>query len=287
LELIIISGLSGAGKSRVAAVLEDMDFYCVDNMPVSMMPKFVELCVDTRGKYERVALVTDVRALEDISEFFAALDEMREMKCEIRIIYVEAEVDTIVKRYKETRRRHPLDTRFRGLEEAVRAEISRLSPLRERTDDIIDTTGLTLGNLQRLLFTRMEGQESNKALNVNIKSFGFKHGIPIEADLMFDVRFMPNPHYVAGLQSKTGLQEDVKDYVFAHEQSGEFFQRLCDMMDFLLPHYIEEGKRYLVVCIGCTGGRHRSVAISEALTEYLDQNGYPVDCIHRDIEKGG
>jgi len=287
MELIIISGLSGAGKSRVAAVLEDMDFYCVDNMPVSMIPKFAELCVATRGKYERVALVTDVRALEDISEFFAALDEMREMNCEIRILYVEAEVDTIVKRYKETRRRHPLDVGFSGLEEAVRAEINRLAPLRAATDDIIDTTGLTLGNLQRLLFTRMEGHESNKALNVNIKSFGFKHGVPIEADLIFDVRFMPNPHYIAELQAKTGLQAEVKEYVFAHEQSGEFFRKLCDMMDFLLPYYIEEGKRYLVVCIGCTGGRHRSVAISEALTEHLSKNGYPVDCIHRDIEKGG
>jgi len=286
MEVVIVSGLSGAGKSRVAAVLEDIDFYCVDNMPLSMMPKFAELCLATHGRYERVALVSDVRSLENISELFLTLDEMRKMGCVVRILFVEAEMETIVKRYKETRRRHPLDMGGgRSLEDAVKAEIDILAPVREQADEIIDTTGLTLNRLQRRLFARfMEGQE-DKALNVNIKSFGFKHGLPIEADLLFDVRFMPNPFYIKDLQAKTGLEEPVRDYVFGHKQSREFFDRLCEMLNFLLPHYIEEGKRYLVVCIGCTGGRHRSVAIASALAEYLEKNGYPVDCIHRDIEK--
>ena len=286
MEVIIISGLSGAGKSRVAAVLEDMDFYCVDNMPVSMMPKFAELCLATRGRYERVALVTDVRALENIGELFEALEEMRSMGCGIRIVFVEADVATIVKRYKETRRRHPLEAEGTGLEEKVRSEIRILAPVRAQADEIIDTTGLNLSRLQsRLLKLFMSGQ-IERSINVNIKSFGFKHGLPLEADLVFDVRFLPNPYYVAELQEKTGLEKEVYDYVFSFDEAEEFYKRLCDMLEFLLPRYIEEGKRYLVVCIGCTGGHHRSVAISERLAQHFGGKGYPVDCVHRDIEKG-
>ena len=285
MEITIVSGLSGAGKSRVVKVLEDMDFYCVDNMPVSMMPKFAELCLATHGRYDRVALVTDVRALENISELFKTLEEIEEVGCSYEILFIEAEVETIVRRYKETRHRHPLETQGRSLEETVKKEIEMMVPVREHASEIIDTTGLTLNKLQRRLFNRyMDGQEY-KALSVNVKSFGFKHGLPIEADLLFDVRFMPNPFYDPELRDKTGLDDLVKDFVFSLEQSNEFFSRLCDMLDFLLPHYIEEGKRYLVVCIGCTGGKHRAPAIAQALAEYLGEQGYPVDCIHRDIDR--
>jgi len=285
MDIVIISGLSGAGKSRAAKVLEDMDFYCVDNMPVSMMPKFAELCLATHGRYERVALVTDVRALEDIGDLFKTFEEMQEIGCGHKILFIEADVDTIVRRYKETRHRHPLDTAGLSIEQAIKKEMEMLAPVRARADEIIDTTGLTLNKLQRRLFKKFMDEQEHKALSVNIKSFGFKHGLPIEADLIFDVRFMPNPFYIDGLKDLNGLDDLVKDYVFSLQQSNEFFSRLCDMLEFLLPYYIEEGKRYLVVCIGCTGGKHRSPAIAHALSEYLSELGYPVDCIDRDIEK--
>jgi len=282
---VIISGISGAGKSRVAAVLEDLEFYCVDNMPLSMMPKFAELCLATQGRYERVALVTDVRALENIDELFKTFDEMRELGCVLTILYVEAETETIIRRYKETRRRHPLDITGSNLEEAVKEEIELLAPVRSQADEVIDTTGLTLGKLQRRLNVLFMEDADHKALNVTIKSFGFKYGLPVEADILFDVRFMPNPFYIQELRSKTGLDVIVKDYVFGFEQSNEFFEHFCKMLDFLFPHYIEEGRRYFVICLGCTGGKHRSPAVAEALMEYLREQGYPVDCLHRDIDR--
>ena len=285
MDIIIISGLSGAGKSRVAALLEDLDFYCVDNMPVSMIPRFAELCLATSGRYEHVALVTDVRAIENVGELFKALDEMREIGSIPKILFVEAEVETIIRRYKETRRRHPLSVTGRSVEESIKVEMEMLAPVREMADEIIDTTGLTLNKLQRTLVNRFRNEQEFKSLNITVKSFGFKHGNPIEADLLFDVRFMPNPFYIKELRDKTGLDDAVKDYVFGLPHCEEFFKHLSNLVDFLLPHYIEEGKRYLVICIGCTGGRHRAPAIAQELAEHLNEQGYPVECIHRDIEK--
>jgi UPF0042 nucleotide-binding protein len=285
MDVLIISGLSGAGKSRVAAVLEDMDFYCVDNMPVAMMSKFAELINAAHGRYERVALVTDVRTITNSGELFTALDELRAVGLGFKILFVEADVPTIVKRYKETRRRHPLDPEGHNLEAAVRREIELLQPIHDHADEIIDTSNLTLGSLQSRVIGIFPGQIAQHPLGVNVKSFGFKYGVPIEADLVFDVRFLPNPYYVPELRDLTGADAPVYDYVMASELSREFLKKLFDMIDFQLPQYIEEGKRYLVVCIGCTGGHHRSVAIARALHEHIEELGYPSDCVHRDSGK--
>ena len=285
MEVLIITGLSGAGKSRVAAVLEDSDYYCVDNMPVQMMAKFAELCLATRSRYDRVALVTDVRAIDNVGELFSALDEVLAVGASLRILFVEADTATIVKRQKEARRRHPLDTAGLGLEDAVLREIAMLAPLRERADEIIDTSNLTLGNLQRRIFGMIAVEGQDREISVMIKSFGFKFGIPIEADLVFDVRFLSNPYYIAELRDLTGLDDAVYDYVMGIDMTMQFLEKLTDMMDFLLPQYIEEGKRNLSVCIGCTGGHHRSVSIARALHDHLKKRGYPVDCVHRDSEK--
>lgn len=285
MEILIISGLSGAGKSRVANILEDLDFYCVDNMPVVLMPKFAELCLVTRGRYERVALVTDVRGRESFDELFKALDEMHQMGCDYKILFIEASVEAIVKRYKETRRRHPLDPDGKNLEVAVHKEIRMLETVRNRADYIIDTTSLTLGKLQRRLYKIFTSGQDEKTLNVNVISFGFKYGIPIDADMVFDVRFLPNPFYISDLRDLCGLDKPVSDFVFSHDQSNEFMHHLEGMMEFLLPNYEEEGKHSLTVCVGCTGGHHRSVAIAQKLANFIREKGYPAESIHRDVNK--
>ncbi len=285
MDILIISGLSGAGKSRVAAALEDLDFYCVDNMPVTLIPKFAELCVATRGRYERVALVTDVRSRESFDELFESLDELTALGLEYKILYVDATLETIVKRYKETRRRHPLTGEGLSLVEAVQREMRMLEPVRSRANYVIDTTGLTLGRLQRNLIRIFGGGADNK-IKVTVMSFGYKYGIPIEADIVFDVRFLPNPFYVPELQNKTGQSKDVVDYVFKNGQAEEFLRRFEGLLEYLLPNYEEEGKLSLAVCIGCTGGRHRSVAISEAIAKLFSEKGYSTECIHRDADKG-
>ena len=284
MDILIISGLSGAGKSRVAAALEDLDFYCVDNMPVTLIPKFAELCVATRGRYERVALVTDVRSRESFDELFESLDELTALGLEYKILYVDATLETIVKRYKETRRRHPLTGEGLSLVEAVQREMRMLEPVRSRANYVIDTTGLTLGRLQRNLIRIFGGGADNK-IKVTVMSFGYKYGIPIEADIVFDVRFLPNPFYVPELQNKTGQSKDVVDYVFKNGQAEEFLRRFEGLLEYLLPNYEEEGKLSLTVCIGCTGGRHRSVAISEAIAKLFSEKGYSTECIHRDADK--
>jgi len=283
-KFLIISGLSGAGKSKAAGILEDMDFYCVDNMPVVLIPKFAELCLATRGRYECVALVTDIRGRESFDELFKALDEMYNMGCDYHILFIEASVDTIVRRYKETRRRHPLDIDG-DIEGAIRREKQLLSAVRERADFIIDTTEFPINRLQSELFRLFIGKKEERSIDVNVISFGFKYGIPTNADLVFDVRFLPNPFYISELASKSGLEEPVQEYVFKHDQTREFMKKLEDMIEFLLPFYIEEGKYSLVIAIGCTGGHHRSVAIAEELGAFIASKGYHVDTGHRDVGK--
>lgn len=285
MKFLIISGLTGAGKSRTAGMLEDLDYYCVDNMPVVLIPKFAELCIATRGRYDKVALVTDVRGRESFDDLFKALDEMHNMGFDYEILFIEASPETIVKRQKEQRRKHPLDPEGMDLESAVYREKRMLSGIRDRAKYIIDTTDYTLGRLQSVVFDLFATEKESRGISVNLVSFGFKFGIPIDADLVFDVRFLPNPYYVAELSQKTGLDEDVMDYVFSHPQTGEFMKRLTSLLEFLIPCYIEEGKHSLVIAIGCTGGHHRSVAIARAVSAFVKKCGYRSECIHRDIEK--
>ena len=286
MEFLIISGLSGAGKSRVADILEDLDYYCVDNMPVALLPKFAELCLATRGRYERVALVTDARERESIDELFGALDELWAKGVEYRILYMEADKQTIIKRYKETRRPHPLLEAGETIERAIERETRMLAPVRERADFVINTTGLTTAMLQSRVGDLFLGAEPRRSIAITVTAFGYKYGLPMDSDLVFDVRFLPNPFYVEGLRTKSGVDAPVYDYVFGYDDTRKFMNYLTEMIDFLLPLYIEEGKYVLNISVGCTGGRHRSVAIVRALADHLTEAGYTVSRIYRDVDKG-
>ena len=256
MELIVISGLSGAGKSKVASFLEDMGFYVVDNMPSPLLPKFAELSMAAPGRYERVALVTDIRGGQTFDGLFEALDALHAMGCEHKILFVEAGTETIIKRYKETRRIHPLAERMLSLDAAVEQERTVLAPVRQRADYVIDTTVLSTAKLRGVLL-RLFGRDSDRpAMSVSVVSFGFKYGIPMEADLVLDVRFLPNPYYIAELRHQTGLDDGVYNFVFGYQQTRDFMGHLEQLMGFLLPQYAEEGKTVLVVGVGCTGGRH-------------------------------
>ena len=283
MEFIIISGLSGAGKSKAASFMEDMGFVCVDNLPAPLIPKFAELGMAGTGEYDRVVLVTDVRSGTNFSALFQSLEALKGMKCPYRILYMDASDDVIIKRYKETRRSHPLAEECDSLEGAIALERRMLAPLRERAEFVVDTSDLSTAKLRGELL-RLFGRGSQEgAMTVSVTSFGFKHGLPREADLVFDVRFLPNPYYVQELRPRTGLDDGVRDYVFSGGAAGEFLEKLQDLVGFLLPKYVEEGKTALVVAVGCTGGHHRSVAIAHALAAYIRGRGYPVTESHRDL----
>lgn len=285
MELIVISGLSGAGKSKVASFLEDMGFYVVDNMPSPLLPKFAELSMAAPGRYERVALVTDIRGGQTFDGLFEALDALHAMGCEHKILFVEAGTETIIKRYKETRRIHPLAERMLSLDAAVEQERTVLAPVRQRADYVIDTTVLSTAKLRGVLL-RLFGRDSDRpAMSVSVVSFGFKYGIPMEADLVLDVRFLPNPYYIAELRRQTGLDDGVYNFVFGYQQTRDFMGHLEQLMGFLLPQYAEEGKTVLVIGVGCTGGRHRSVAVTRALAEFVRQKGYSATENHRDMTR--
>ena len=285
MEFLIITGLSGAGKSRAADVLEDIEFYCVDNMPVALIPKFAEFCIATGGKYEKVALVTDVREGGSFDELLQALDVLEKNGCSCHVLYMDADTRTLIRRYKESRRPHPLAAPGISIEEAVKREVELLAPVRERADYIINTSSLTLGMLQNRITSIFSDNSRRRELDVTVMSFGYKFGLPMEADLVMDARFLPNPFYIDELRGLTGLDAPVAEYVFSHSQSRDFLLRIEDLIDYLIPFYLEEGKYSLTVAIGCTGGRHRSVAIASALSEHLNAVGTPAVNVNRDIDR--
>ena len=284
MEFIIVSGLSGAGKSRVASFLEDMGFYCVDNLPAPLIPRLAELCMAS-AKYERVALVTDIRGGQTFDGLFEALKSLEGIHCDYKILFVESSTETIVKRYKETRRSHPLAQNGRSLTQSVELERTTLAPVRARAEYLVDTTALTTAKLKGEIFRLFGGDGKAPAMSVSVISFGFKYGIPIEADLVFDVRCLPNPFYLADLRPLTGLDEGVHSFLMGYQQTRDLIAHLEDLLSFLLPLYVEEGKTALVIGIGCTGGQHRSVAITHVLADFVRQKGYNSSENHRDMTR--
>lgn len=284
MEFLIISGMSGAGKSQAADILEDMGYYCVDNMPLALLPRFAELCLASRGRYDHVALVTDVRERESVDGLLPALDGLWDMGLEYRILYIEADVPTIVRRYKSSRRPHPMQEPGGTIDDAVRREARALEPVRERADYIINTSGLTTAMLQSRIRELLGS--ADKRFSVTVTAFGYKYGLPLDADLVFDVRFLPNPYYVSELRPLSGLDEGVARFVLDRDEAREFMDRLTALLDFVMPLYAEEGRYTLHIAIGCTGGRHRSVAVADAIARRLSEKSGNVTAAFRDIEKG-
>ncbi len=282
MELIIVTGLSGAGKSKVINTLEDLGYFCVDNVPPPMLEKFAQLGRTSRGNTQKMALVVDARGGEMFSDFTGALESLRKEGYPFRMLFLDADDETLLRRYKEGRRRHPLLERSAlTIEDAIRQERQMLAQARQQADYVFDTSLTTIAQLrervvQTFLSTPAQG------MTVQCLSFGFKNGLPMEADLVFDVRCLPNPFYVPELREHTGLEAPVRDYVMAAPQSRELLRRLFDLMDFLIPLYVQEGKSRLTVAVGCTGGRHRSVAFAQAIGEHLRESGVPVVITHRD-----
>ncbi|MBR0283091.1 MAG: RNase adapter RapZ [Oscillibacter sp.] len=287
MEILIISGLSGAGKSKTASFLEDMGFYIVDNMPAAMILKFSEFCAVGGSRYRRAALVYDVRTAESPSDFFAVLEKLKGMdNLSCRLLFLEASPEVVIHRYKESRRVHPLHEDADSLDEAVRMERELMRPVRERADVIIDTSRISTARLRQELLNLFGESGEKGGMTVNIISFGFKYGLPLEADLVFDVRFMPNPFYIEELRNQTGLDRAVSDYVFSFPQTTEFLKHIQNFLSFSLPLYALEGKTGLVIAIGCTGGHHRSVAIAHEMVNRIRALDYPVTEVHRDMGRG-
>lgn len=287
MEFIIVSGLSGAGKSTVMSILEDIGFFCVDNLPPVLIPKFAELCMAGSGARERVAMVCDIRGGQTFDGLFEALDTLTGMHFDHKILFVEADTETIIKRYKETRRGHPLMLNEEiTLPQAVEQEREAMEPVRARASYIIKTTLMSTKKLRgEVLDLFAPNREKREEMSITVTSFGFKYGIPMEADLVFDARFLPNPFYVDSLRKQTGLDAPVHDFIFSHPEAGEFVAHLRDLMAFLLPKFVEEGKSNLVIAMGCTGGKHRSVAMTRALVGVIEELGYRAGETHRDMTR--
>ena len=286
MEFLIISGLSGAGKSQASKFLEDSGFYTVDNIPPEFMPRFAEFCIHAAGRYDRVAMVCDARSGDSAQPLLEALDAMEEMDCSCKLVFMEADLPTIIKRYKETRRLHPLASKGGSLAEAAQREKELLRPVRERADYVLDTTPfVSIGQLRFALENLFAPDQKQHGIAVNVMSFGYKYGLPLEADLVMDVRFLPNPYYIPELKVQTGKDQGIRDYLDQFEIMHEFLDKMEEMMYFLLPHYAEEGKRVLTLAIGCTGGRHRSVAVACEMVRRLKESGYTVSEYHRDVTR--
>ncbi|MBR1861803.1 MAG: RNase adapter RapZ [Lachnospiraceae bacterium] len=287
MRFIIVTGMSGGGKSTTLKMLEDMGFYCVDNLPVSLLEKFAELITQPGTEFTKVALGLDVRSGQPFMELPGILDNLAENGIGVDVLYLEASDRALIRRYKETRRMHPLSPEGR-VEDGVAREKEMLSGIKQRATYVIDTTNLLTRELKAQLDQIFVKDKEYNNLMVSIMSFGFKHGIPVDADLVFDVRFLPNPFYVEELKTKTGLDKEVRDFVMQYDEAGVFLDKVTDLLQFLIPNYIKEGKYSLVVAIGCTGGKHRSVTLADALYNRLEEKGgCGLKLYHRDVNALG
>lgn len=283
---VIVTGMSGGGKRTVMKMLEDIGFYCVDNLPVSLVEKFVELIAVPESEITKVALGLDVRADQSFEDATNVLGQLKDKGYKFEVLFMEASDLALINRYKESRRVHPLAMDGR-VEDGVRKERKVLANIRKNADYVIDTSNLLTRELKEELDRIFVANEEYNSLMVSVMSFGFKNGIPADADLVFDVRFLPNPYYIDELRTKTGNDKEVQDYVMSYKESEDFLAKLTDMVEFLMPNYVKEGKYHLVIAIGCTGGKHRSVTLANALYEKLkNQRQYGVKLIHRDINNG-
>jgi len=283
MEFVIITGMSGAGKSQAVKCLEDIGFFCIDNLPPTLIPKFAELCLQSEKRIERVALVVDVREGEFLGDLSRALEDLKREGHVIQVIFLDASDEALIRRFSETRRPHPL-ARDGMIQDGIRAERGLLASLKAQADLIIDTSPLTVHELRKLLLnTFLDFQPKAPKTAFSIVSFGYKFGLPYESDLVFDVRVLPNPYFVKELKPLTGQDLPVAEYLRGFPQTRTFLEKLVDFIRFALPLYIREGKAYLTIAIGCTGGRHRSVFIAEELARILCQEGYEVSVRHRDI----
>jgi UPF0042 nucleotide-binding protein len=284
LSIVVITGLSGAGKSYAIKCFEDMGFFCVDNLPTTLIPTFADLIMRSEQSIHRVALGVDVREGAYLSRLLDTIRELRTRGHNVEVLFLEAGEEVLVRRYHETRRRHPLAGDGNALD-GIRAERKALSDLREVADRILDTSALTVHQLKDRLVELYVAPKARPGLATSLVSFGFKHGVPFDADLVFDVRFLPNPHFVESLRLLDGRHERVRAFVLDHPESKEMLRRLEDFLKFVLPCYEREGKAYLTVAIGCTGGRHRSVTLAEELRRFLSGLGYAPTVVHRDLER--
>jgi RNase adapter protein RapZ len=283
-QLVVITGLSGSGKGSVLKAFEDLGFYCVDNLPLDLIPKFADLCHEPGSHIQRAAVVVDIREGDVLSRLPSMYQSLHREGLKLSLVFLEASDKILIRRFEETRRPHPLG-RDLPVREGIRLERMLLKPMRQIADAVIDTSRMNVHELREFIQVKFGELKARRHLLISVVSFGYRFGVPTDADLVFDVRFLPNPNYVARLRNKTGRDDAVQRFMDNYPQTKEFEVRLMDMLLYLLPHYIREGKSYLTIAIGCTGGRHRSVALAERISGDLDGEGYKTKLSHRDIGK--
>ena len=286
MQLVIVTGMSGAGKSRVMDSLEDIGFFCVDNMTPKLIPTFVQLLNDSAEVREKVAIVADVRLGGSFSHLFTALDVLKEMDCEYKIMFIDAENDVILRRYQETRRKHPLSkfNELKSLQDIIIQERELLKQARDIADFVIDTSFLSTAQLKERV-AKLFVDDVASTMKISVVSFGFKYGSPKDSDLVFDVRCLPNPFYIPELKHKTGLDKPVRDYVMSFDEAKGLEPKLVDLITYLVPLYVSEGKSQLTISVGCTGGKHRSVVFAEIVYNAIKEKGFSVSVYHRDINR--